>query len=109
MPILGSIIKQVITVRSKIPARKNAYKQQVRQLRKLLLKAQFTEFGKHYSFNELVLLEDPVKAFQNMIPIHDYQGIFDAWWCRSLQGEKDICWPGKIKYFALSSGTSESS
>lgn len=109
MPILGSIIKQVISVRSKIPARKNVYKQQIRQLRKLLLKAQFTEFGKKYKFNELVLLEDPIKSFQNIVPIHDYQSIFDAWWYRSLKGEKDICWPGKIKYFALSSGTSESS
>lgn len=109
MPILGSIIKQVIEVRSRIPARRSAYKQQVRQLRKLLLKAQFTEFGKKYAFNELVLLEDPVKIFQSTVPIFDYQSLFETWWYRSLQGEKDICWPGKIKYFALSSGTSESS
>lgn len=109
MAIIGSIIKQVITVRSKIPARSNVYKQQINQLRKLLLKAQFTEFGKKHSFNELVLLDDPIKAFQNSVPIHDYQSIFDAWWYRTLQGEKDICWPGKTKYFALSSGTSESS
>jgi hypothetical protein len=107
--ILGSIIKQVITVRAKIPPRRSAYKQQVRQLRKLLLKAQFTEFGKAYDFSELVLLSDPIKAFQNIVPIFDYQSIFDNWWHRALKGEKDVCWPGKIKYFALSSGTSESS
>jgi len=107
MPILGSIIKRVITVRGKIPARRSVYKQQIRQLRKLLLKAQFTEFGKKYSFNELVLLDDPIKMFQNTVPIYDYQSIFDAWWYRALRGEKNICWPGKIKYFALSSGTSE--
>lgn len=109
MPILGSIIKQVITVSGKIPVRRSSYKQQVRELRKLMLKAQFTEFGKKYEFNELILLQDPIKIFQNTVPIHDYQSIFDAWWHRTLKGEKDICWPGKIKYFALSSGTSESS
>lgn len=109
MPILGSIIKQVINVRGRIPARKNAHKQQIRQLRKLLLKAQFTEFGKMYQFNELVLIEDPIKTFQHTVPIFDYESIFDAWWHRTLKGEKDICWPGKIKYFALSSGTSGSS
>lgn len=109
MAIIGSIIKQVITVRGKIPTRKTAYKQQIKQLRKLLLKAQFTEFGKKYKFNELVLLEDPIRAFQNEVPIHDYQSIFDQWWYRALQGEKNICWPGKTNYFALSSGTSESS
>src|SRR5687767_5680902 len=105
MPILGSIIKQVITVRGKIPSRRSAYKHQIRQLRKLLLKAQFTEFGQKYSFNELVLLDDPIKAFQNLVPLHDYQSMFDTWWYRALKGEKDICWPGKTKYFALSSGT----
>lgn len=107
MPILGSIIKQVISVRSRIPTRRTAYKQQIRQLRKLLLKAQFTEFGKKYLFNELVLLEDPIKLFQKTVPQHDYQSIFNEWWHRSLKGEKNICWPGLIKYFALSSGTSE--
>ena len=25
------------------------------------------------------------------------------------EGEADVCWPGKVKYFALSSGTSETS
>jgi hypothetical protein len=109
MPILGSIIKQVINVRGRIPARTNVHKQQVRQLRKLMLKAQFTEFGKAYQFNELVLIDDPIKTFQQTVPIFDYQSIFDAWWHRALRGEKNICWPGKIKYFALSSGTSEAS
>ena len=109
MAILGSIIKQYVTVRGKIPPRRSAYKQQIAQLRKLLLKAQFTEFGKKYSFNELVLLNDPIKHFQNQVPIYDYQGIFDTWWHRMLKGEKNVCWPGKIKYFALSSGTSEAS
>ncbi len=108
MAIIGSIIKQVIAVRSKIPARRSVYKQQIRQLRRLLLKAQFTEFGQKYSFNELVMVDDPIKIFQNKVPIYDYQSIFDLWWYRALKGEKNICWPGKIKYFALSSGTSES-
>jgi hypothetical protein len=108
MAIIGSIIKRVISVRSKVPARRSIYKQQIRQLRKLLLKAQFTEFGKKFSFNELVLLDDPIKLFQSTVPIYDYQSIFDTWWYRALQGEKNICWPGKTKYFALSSGTSES-
>ena len=28
---------------------------------------------------------------------------------RSLEGKPDVCWPGRIKYYALSSGTSEAS
>src|ERR1700744_1982060 len=108
MPILGSIIKSAIDIRSRIPTRKNAYKQQVKQLQKLLAKAQFTEFGKQFNFGELALMEDPIKTFQKNVPIYDYQTIFDVWWHRALKGERDVCWPGKTKYFALSSGTSES-
>jgi hypothetical protein len=109
MPILGSIIKGAIDLRGRIPTRKNVYKQQVKQLRKLLKKAEDTEFGRHYGFSNLLLEEDPIKMFQKNVPIFDYQSMFDAWWHKAIKGEKDICWPGKINYFALSSGTSESS
>lgn len=107
MPILGSIIKSAIDIRSRIPTRQNVYKQQVKQLRKLITKAQFTDFGAQFKFGELALQEDPVKTFQKTVPIYDYQSMFDAWWHRALKGERNVCWPGKIKYFALSSGTSE--
>lgn len=109
MPILGSIIKGAINIRSRIPNRKNTYKQQVKQLKKLITKSQFTDFGKQFNFMEMSLQEDPIKTFQKNVPIYDYQSIFDTWWYRALKGERDVCWPGKIKYFALSSGTSESS
>lgn len=109
MPILGSIIKGAIGIRSRIPKQTNVQRQQIRQLHKLIAKAQYTAFGKQFNFAELVLQVDPIKAFQKAVPIYDYSSIFDAWWHRSLKGERDICWPGKIKYFALSSGTSESS
>jgi len=33
----------------------------------------------------------------------------EKWWYRSINGEPFVCWPGKVKYFALSSGTSEAS
>jgi hypothetical protein len=109
MPILGSIIKSAIDIRSRIPSGSNVHKQQVRQLRKLLTRAQFTAFGRQYHFTELSLMEDPTREFQRRVPIFDYQGIFDAWWHRALKGERDVCWPGRINHFALSSGTSESS
>jgi hypothetical protein len=106
--MLGTIIKQAITIRGKIPARKNVHKQQIKQLNKLLRKAQFTSFGEHHGFMDILLSQDPISSFKNKVPISDYQSIFDQWWYRALKGEKDVCWPGKINYFALSSGTSES-
>jgi hypothetical protein len=109
MPILGSIIKSAIDIRSRIPSRTSAMKQQLRQLRKLLTRAEFTAFGRQFGFSEMLLQPDPVKMFKQRVPIYDYESIFDAWWHRALKGERDVCWPGKINYFALSSGTSESS
>jgi hypothetical protein len=109
MPILGSIIKSAIGIRSRIPARKNIYKQQIKQLQKLLTKAQNTQIGRKFGFENLALLDDPISMFQRQVPIYDYPSIFENWWYKALRGERDVCWPGKINYFALSSGTSESS
>ncbi len=88
---------------------KDPVRAQKRELKKLLRKAAGTAFGEHYDFADILREKDPVKAFQQKIPLHDYNGIFKDWWYRTLNGEPFVCWPGKVKYFALSSGTSESS
>lgn len=81
--------------------------QQLKVLKKLLGKARFTEFGQQYKFDEILLSKHCGKAFQKMVPIFDYNKIYGEWWHKTLQGTPDVCWPGVIKYFALSSGTSE--
>ena len=91
----------------RLPAN-SPFRQQQRVLKKLLKKARFTEFGQKYHFDEILLNRNPVKAFAERVPTHDYSSIYKAWWHKTLEGKPDICWPGKIKYFALSSGTSES-
>ena len=45
--------------------------------------------------------------FKNNVPIHDYNKIYTDWWHKARAGELNVTWPGKVKYFALSSGTSE--
>ena len=82
---------------------------QMRTLRRLLSRAEYTAFGEQYNFSKLLNEKDLVNAFQSAVPTHDYNKIFRRWWYRSLNGEPFICWPGKVKYFALSSGTSEAS
>jgi hypothetical protein len=84
-------------------------RQQIRVLKKLLKKARFTEFGQQYFFDEILLNRHPGKKFQELVPIFNYNSIHEKWWHKTLKGVPDVCWPGKIKYFALSSGTSESS
>ena len=111
MAILGSILKKAFVIREKIPKirKVNGYVQQEKVLRKLLSKAEFTAFGEHYNFSKLVNEKDVIQAFQKTVCTHDYNSIFKKWWYRTLHGEAYVCWPGRIKYFALSSGTSEAS
>ena len=87
----------------------NPRNQQLRVLRKLLRKARFTEFGQKYRFDEILLNKHIGKKFQELVPVYNYNTIYNEWWYKTLEGKPDICWPGKIKYYALSSGTSEAS
>jgi hypothetical protein len=82
-------------------------RQQIRVLKKLLKKARFTEFGQRYHFDEILLSKHPGKKFQELVAVHDYSKIYEEWWKKTLDGVSDVAWPGKIKYYALSSGTSE--
>ncbi len=114
MPILGSIIKKAYELRSiPIDAKKmmqiDPYTTQVKVLKKLLKKAQFTAFGEYYNFAEKLNRQDVVEAFQNTVPVYDYNSMFRQWWFRALNGEPFVTWPGRVKYFALTSGTSEAS
>lgn len=88
-------------------ARNTPERQQLRVLKKLLKKARFTEFGQHYRFDEILMSADPARRFQELAPVHDYNKIYNQWWKKTLEGTPDVTWPGKIKYYALSSGTSE--
>lgn len=81
--------------------------QQRRVLKKLLSRARFTEFGQHYNFDKAIFSEDVERRFQALVPVHDYNKIYNEWWQKTLDGVPDVTWPGKIKYYALSSGTSE--
>ena len=82
-------------------------KQQLKVLRKLLRKSRFTEFGQKYLFDQILLNFNAGKSFQQIVPTYNYEKIFNEWWYRAMEGKPDVCWPGIIKFFALSSGTSE--
>jgi len=87
----------------------NPRNQQLRVLKKLLRKARFTEFGQKYRFDEIVMSRHAGKKFKELVPVYDYNSIYNEWWYKTLEGIPDVCWPGKVKYYALSSGTSEAS
>lgn len=82
---------------------------QKKQLIHLMRRAQFTAFGEHFNFDEILSDQDVLKSFKEKVPVSDYNSMYKNWWYRALNGEAYVSWPGRVKYFALSSGTSESS
>lgn len=113
MPLLGSLIKSAYTLRNRPVELKqkriSLEKAQEKQLLKLLRKAQFTAFGEYYDFSRILNSKDVISAFRNTVPVNNYSSMYKKWWYRALNGEPYVTWPGKVNYFALSSGTSESS
>jgi len=110
MPLLGNIIKSAYSLRHKPVEKKlkrlNPVVAQKKQLVRLLKKAQYTAFGEHYKFSKILTAYNVEKAFKETVPPHDYHSMYKRWWYRSLNGETYVAWPGRVKYFALSSGTS---
>jgi len=104
--ILDIKLPKAIAAALRIPPN-DPRRQQLRVLKKLLKKARFTEFGQQYHFDQALLSKHPGKKFQELVPVHDYNKIYEEWWKKTLDGVPDVTWPGKIKYYALSSGTSE--
>ena len=109
MALLGNLIARSLQLRKKfnLPvATPQTYQRHV--LRQLLERGQYTAFGKHYGFGDILSKEvDFLKAFRDRVPVVAYTEMHAKWWSRSQNGEENVTWPGKVKYFALSSGTSD--
>jgi len=105
MAIIGEVIKGSIKIAGSLTDETDHVKAQQKILVELLKTAQSTAFGKHYNFSEILNQDDIQKSFDEQIPYFDYNKIYKEWWCKIIEGEKNITWPGEPKYFALSSGT----
>ncbi len=73
---------------------------QEKQLFSLLQKASETEYGQKYGFSEIKTYED----YKRKVPLVTYADIH-PYVERMKKGETGILWPGKVTYFAQSSGT----
>jgi hypothetical protein len=112
MAILGTLLKRGIKLRENLGQEYSSpFELQKIVLKELLITASSTEFGKEYKFQDILgtFRKGSKEFYKNFkkIPLHDYNKIYQAWWQLALKGAKNICWPGRVKYFALSSGTSE--
>ncbi|WP_185857882.1 GH3 auxin-responsive promoter family protein [Blattabacterium cuenoti] len=73
---------------------------QSKLIHQLILYAKNTEFGKKYGFCDI----KKYQQFSERIPIFRYSDL-QSFIYRIRKGEKNILWPGQVKWFARSSGT----
>ncbi len=115
MAVLGRLLKGSIAFTSKIQEIRKIkpFKWQKKTFTKLISKARYTQFGEKFNFEEILSSsifekeKEFYEKFKKFVPIYDYNSIYSEWWYKARLGEKSVCWPGKVKYFALSSGTSD--
>ena len=69
-------------------------------LSRLVNRARDTEYGRYHHFVDLKTYED----FTSNVPINSYEEL-KADIDRMRHGERDILWPGRVRWYAKSSGT----
>lgn len=73
---------------------------QRRQLHDLLNRARLTEWGKKYDYRSI----SDYRTFAERLPLQDYEAV-KPYVRRMIDGEKNLLWPGTVRWFAKSSGT----
>lgn len=102
--MINKIASQLFSGRIKQIDRFNDQAEEIqrKELRYLIDKAANTAFGNSYNFKKL----DTAEAFAETVPVHKYEHIH-PYAERMILGEKDVLWPGRVRYFAQSSGTTD--
>lgn len=114
MAILGNLLKNGIKLRESLEQEfSSPFDLQKSELRKLMILASQTQFGKKYEFKDILKTFPSTnfklfyEEYKTKVPVYDYNKIYNEWWHLLQDGQKNVTWPGKVKHFALSSGTSE--
>ncbi len=102
MPFLSSIVGWLNTKRLHQIDLFRRFPHQVQEetLFRLIDRAKFTQIGKEYGFETI----SSISTFQERVPLVDYEGV-KPYVERLRGGEDNVLWPGEVKWFAKSSGT----
>ncbi|MFI3331195.1 MAG: GH3 auxin-responsive promoter family protein [Rikenellaceae bacterium] len=105
MPIITKFINITSSVRRKKIDffRRNPIQVQQQQFEWLVKRLKNTSFGSEHGISSNCSLSD----FQNKIEVQDYSG-FQPYIERIQRGEKNVLWDSKVRWFAKSSGTTDS-
>jgi hypothetical protein len=83
-------------------ARLDPVRAQARELDRLLQIALPTGFARAHGFADIRSVAD----YQRAVPLRRYDAFWEWWWRPAFPVLRDVTWPGRINYFAESSGTS---
>lgn len=99
---MGWLIRQGLKPRMKKLEfmQKNPIAFQDQIFKNIINKAKNTSFGKKYGFSHI----QNYQQFCNQVPVRSYEELY-PYIEKILKGESDVLWPGKIQWFAKSSGT----
>lgn len=75
---------------------------QRQSLRRLVRRAAGTRFGRDHGFDRI----RDVDEFQAAVPIRRYEDLWREYWQPAFPTLDNVTWPGRIPYYAVSSGTS---
>jgi hypothetical protein len=86
--VYGALIKKGLELSTRVPRMQYSPIQlQRKELKKLLLKASATQFGRHYQFNDILNARSFMYAFRDSIPMFNYNSMYESWW-RKCQEEQ---------------------
>ena len=88
-------------VRAAAESRRAAAGAQRRQLLALVARARRTAFGRAHDFASIRSVAD----FQERVPLRRYEDFWAEFWRGPFPVLDDVTWPGRIPFFAESSGT----
>nr|WP_246601781.1 GH3 auxin-responsive promoter family protein [Hymenobacter profundi] len=100
--VLNSILSWAVQRRlgDIVQFRDHPHEAQAQVYRTLLRTARDTEWGRKYGFGDAITAAD----FAQRVPINTYEELYPELE-RVLRGEADVLWPGRVQWFAKSSGT----
>jgi len=102
LPDITPAFRAYAALRRRRLARQDAVAEQERQLRALLARAASTEFGRAHKFDSIAT----VAEFQKRVRLRRYEDFWAEYWQGGFPRVTDRTWPGRVPYFALTSGTS---
>ncbi len=102
MSLLSRLAARVLAPRRKQidRFRKNPVQTQQKQFRRLIAAGRHTAFGRDHGFDTIKTYDD----FRRQVPIRDYEAL-EPYIRRAREDEASVLWPGRVRWFAKSSGT----